>query len=92
MCGQVGRKKRKSEDLGWGCQEHRSSCKFRGEDELSAGHLEFEILQGHPTCQVVGYLSRKIRDNGTNTEGRQLKSCHHSEQQTKDRVLEIPVS
>lgn len=48
------------------------SCKFMGGgDELSAGHSEFEIPQGHPACQVVGYVSRKLRDNGASTEERQ---------------------
>lgn len=67
MCGQGRGKKRKSKDLGWGC--HVSL--WGGGDELSAGHSEFEIPQGHPACQVVGYVSRKLRDNGASTGERQ---------------------
>lgn len=56
-----------------------------GDDELSTGHAEFEMPQGHPTFQSVRHVSDTSMVEG------QLKPCHHSEQETTDRALETPV-
>lgn len=48
-----------------------------GDNELSGGHVEFEMPLGYLACQAVGSMSRKLRDRDTSGEERRIKICHH---------------